>query len=378
MISNNVSYEYDGDGYRKYKTVGTEPKIMYSYVGGVLRSQKSADREMLYFYDEKGTIAGVKVIEDGAETIYYYQLNIQGDVIGIINEDGVQVVAYTYDEWGNVLSITGSESTGIGELNPIRYRGYYYDSESGFYYLLSRYYDPETGRFINADDYGYLGASGTLLGYNLFAYCENNAVIRVDTNGEVWRIIAGVAVYRVIDSKYKNRIVSNYNHNKKLYNKNPLNGALIDNQNDLIISQYRYGFYNTGYNGCGWIATYNACRVVGIYAKPYDVIRALESYGLNMWGTFGTNLKSIKEYFNKRGYKVTVTSSLAKCTEVAKCYSANIIYYLHSRGTHFVTLRTYKTYFRAYNDYYFGWGNDIKKFMNEKKYKFISMLSIHD
>ena len=182
-LTDNVSYEYDGDGYRKYKTVGTETKIMYSYVGGVLRSQKSADREMLYFYDEKGTIAGVKVIEDGAETIYYYQLNIQGDVIGIINEDGVQVVAYTYDEWGNVLSITGSESTGIGELNPIRYRGYYYDSESGFYYLLSRYYDPETGRFINADDYGYLGASGTLLGYNLFAYCENNPVYNFDPKG---------------------------------------------------------------------------------------------------------------------------------------------------------------------------------------------------
>ena len=183
-LTNNVSYEYDGDGYRKYKTVGTEPKISYSYVGGVLRSEKSIDREMLYFYDEKGTIAGVKIIEDGVETIYYYQLNIQGDVIGILNEDGIQVVAYTYDEWGKVLSVIGSESTGIGELNPIRYRGYYYDSETGFYYLLSRYYDPETGRFLNSDDMRILFQTGIqVLGTNLLSYCHNNPINLFDLAG---------------------------------------------------------------------------------------------------------------------------------------------------------------------------------------------------
>ena len=73
----------------------------------------------------------------------------------------------------------------VGLINPIRYRGYYYDSETGFYYVSSRYYDPEIGRFISADEATYLGASGTNLGYNLFAYCENNPVTNIDPDGHL-------------------------------------------------------------------------------------------------------------------------------------------------------------------------------------------------
>ena len=71
----------------------------------------------------------------------------------------------------------------VAEMNPLRYRGYYYDTDTGFYYLQSRYYDPEIGRFINADDTDYLGADGSPLSYNLFAYCMNNPVNRFDVNG---------------------------------------------------------------------------------------------------------------------------------------------------------------------------------------------------
>lgn len=94
------------------------------------------------------------------------------------------MVSYTYDAWGKVLSVTGTLASTIGTINPFRYRGYYYDRETGFYYLNSRYYDPEVGRFINAD--AVLGANGGIVGYNLFAYCNNNPVNYSDPSGECW------------------------------------------------------------------------------------------------------------------------------------------------------------------------------------------------
>ncbi|MGM9680633.1 MAG: RHS repeat-associated core domain-containing protein [Eubacteriales bacterium] len=99
----------------------------------------------------------------------------------VYNEAGSIVVTYTYDAWGNTISATGN-STLIG-VNPIRYKSYYYDSETGFFYLQSRYYDPQVGRFINADEVDYLGASGTVLGCNLFAYCENEPITHSDAIG---------------------------------------------------------------------------------------------------------------------------------------------------------------------------------------------------
>ena len=90
---------------------------------------------------------------NGTETKYHYATNNRGDVIALYNASGEKVVSYAYDAWGNVLSVTGTEANGIGQKNPIRYRGYYYDVETGWYYLSSRYYDPETLRYINSDLY---------------------------------------------------------------------------------------------------------------------------------------------------------------------------------------------------------------------------------
>ena len=95
------------------------------------------------------------------------------------------VASYTYDPWGKIISSSGT----LADINPLRYRGYYYDTETGFYYLQSRYYDPEIGRFINADSYASTDATG-LLSTNMFAYCENNPVMRVDPTGELfWDIL---------------------------------------------------------------------------------------------------------------------------------------------------------------------------------------------
>jgi len=114
-------------------------------------------------------------------TTYYYATNLQGDIVAILSKEGTQVVSYSYDAWGNILSITGTKADTIGKYNPLRYRGYVYDTESKLYYLQSRYYDPAIGRFINADTFATTGQG--LLGNNMFAYCQNNPVIYYDSEG---------------------------------------------------------------------------------------------------------------------------------------------------------------------------------------------------
>ncbi|MGY0374218.1 RHS repeat-associated core domain-containing protein [Clostridium sp. JNZ J1-5] len=114
-------------------------------------------------------------------TEYYYIRNAQGDIIGLYDKNGAQVVSYTYDSWGKIISIDGSLKDSVGVKNSYRYRGYRYDTEAGLYYLQSRYYNPEWGRFINAD--ATIGNPGELLTHNLYAYCVNNPIIMEDPDG---------------------------------------------------------------------------------------------------------------------------------------------------------------------------------------------------
>jgi len=129
-------------------------------------------------------LIGFEYTKGGVTTDYYYVKNLQGDIIGILDKDGNSVVEYSYDAWGKLQSVTGSLASTVGQDNAFRYRGYYYDVETGFYYLQSRYYDAGTCRFINADDTRILGlAGGTILGANLFAYGVNNPVMNSDPKG---------------------------------------------------------------------------------------------------------------------------------------------------------------------------------------------------
>ena len=142
-----------------------------------------------YFYDANGQAIAVryKSNANAAGTYYYYAYNWRGDIVGLYAENGAPECTYTYDAWGKLLSVknpAGTEMTSatyIGNLQSLKYRGYVYDRETGLYYLQSRYYDPVTRRFINAD--GLVSTGTGVLGYNMFAYCNNNPIIFSDASG---------------------------------------------------------------------------------------------------------------------------------------------------------------------------------------------------
>ena len=176
------NFTYNADGLRTKRTNGS---TTYSYVyNGSRLSQMTVGSNTLYFaYDASGT--PLSVTYNG--TNYYYATNIQGDVTAILNTSGTAVVQYTYDAWGKLLSTTGSMASNLGAHNPLRYRGYVYDTETDLYYLQSRYYNPNLCRFINSD--ALVSTGQGILGNNMFAYCGNDPVNRKDISGNWWRYI---------------------------------------------------------------------------------------------------------------------------------------------------------------------------------------------
>ena len=180
----SISYNYNDDGIRTSKTVNGVETTYYLEGTRVIYEQKS-NNVIYYSYDENGDIVGLKY--NGTQ--YWYIKNLQGDIIGILDNNLNQIVSYKYDSWGKPISITdtdGQEITNqnnIGIINPYRYRSYRYDTETGLYYLQSRYYNPEWGRFLNADNYG--GQIGEILTHNIYAYCLNNPISNYDPEGNL-------------------------------------------------------------------------------------------------------------------------------------------------------------------------------------------------
>ena len=154
---------------------------------------------LIPLYDNEDNVCGIL----HCDIPYYFLKNLQGDVIAITNQRGETVARYTYDAWGACTisydatatpTVEGGEPINIATVNPFRYRSYYFDTEIGLYYVSSRYYDPEIGRFINADEATYLGADSTVLSYNLYAYCENEPTNNEDRSGNwLLRVVCGVA-----------------------------------------------------------------------------------------------------------------------------------------------------------------------------------------
>ena len=187
----SISYGYDSGSVRTTKIVNGV-KYTYAYLNGQLLYETRGDAKFYYSYDANGILYNVRytLTVGDTEYSYYYTHNSRGDIVGIYNGAGELKAHYEYDAWGNVISITDNNGNAItspnhiGNLNPFRYRGYYQDTETGLYYLMSRYYDPITHRFINAD--GYFQSGTSILDGNTFAYCGNNPVSRADTGGDSW------------------------------------------------------------------------------------------------------------------------------------------------------------------------------------------------
>ena len=186
-----ASYTYDVDGLRQTKTVGGV-EHRYVWQGNKLVSEYWDGKELEFFYDESGMpyAFSYKSSSSATPVFYYYVTNLQGDVVKILTASGSVVANYSYNAWGKLLSSSGT----MASVNPIRYRGYYFDAETGFYYVSSRYFDPQICRWINADDTSNLGTNSDFASVNLFAYCGNNPVSKADNGGEFGHIVVGALV----------------------------------------------------------------------------------------------------------------------------------------------------------------------------------------
>ena len=203
------SFEYNDEGVRTSKTVNGIEHV-YTLNGSQIVTeswvQNNVEYFIVYLYDESGAPIGMQYRTSnyayGKFDNYFFERNLFGDVVALYNEAGTKIGSYKYDAWGDcAVSVESTASTlekkVVRYYNPFRYRGYYYDTETGYYYLQSRYYNPQWGRFLNAD--GYINANGDLIGYNMYAYCSNNPVMYTDPTGN--SKIADWAIKTLVESK---------------------------------------------------------------------------------------------------------------------------------------------------------------------------------
>ncbi len=164
------------DGYRMSKEADGV-KTNYTYQNGILAMEKSSEGEMRYHYDASGNL----LYFDCGDKQYYYELDDHKSVVGILDEQGERLVSYEYDAWGKPVQISGDRQ--LGNINPFRYRSYYYDRESAFYYLHNRYYDPVVRRMLNMDQY--TDTQFGMFSHNMYAYCENTPVNAGNYTGNI-------------------------------------------------------------------------------------------------------------------------------------------------------------------------------------------------
>ena len=262
-----ASYIYNADGLRTSKSV-YDITTEYYWMNGMLHGQKTGDEYLLFLYDETGKAYGFVKKNVSTEETYYYEFNLQGDIIGIIDSTGTKVVEYTYDVWGNILSVTGTLADTIGQKNPLRYRGYYYDDETGFYLTGTRYYDPEIGRFLNADSV--MAGIGEVQGYNLFAYCMNNPISMSDPTGN-WPKWVGS-----IGSAIKSAVSTAVKYAKKVKDSiSEVCGVSINVDKEQPAST-QYYFWMTTESGAGYNKSFDT-------GKPVNLYKTVANNPLNFW-----------------------------------------------------------------------------------------------
>ena len=199
------TFTYNDEGLRTSKTVDGVTTYYY-YEGTLLVAEQSELETIVYLYDSTGAPIGFRYRTPSyAENVwddYYYEKNMQGDIVRVYNSEGVKLVSYVYTAWGDRASTTyhnGGANTTVTN-NPFTYRGYYYDRDLDLYYLQSRYYDSKICRFISPDHSSVVLATPmALTDKNLYAYCDNNPVTRADHDGEFWNYVIGAVVGAVVN-----------------------------------------------------------------------------------------------------------------------------------------------------------------------------------
>ena len=226
-LINNIAYHftYNDVGLRTSKTDTRDNETVYLYSGDLLICEYNDSGIISYIYDAFDSPIGFTYRATGSATeeIYWYQKNLQGDIVAVYDDSGVMLVSYVYDAWGNfsIDYYNNGEATSVTKNN-ITYRGYYYDKDLGMYYLQSRYYDPVIGRFISPDDPSYLGANGDLTSYNLYAYCSNNPLNYIDQNGNfsIKVLLSGIALGAFIGALAGTigTMIKDYDDDGKIFN----------------------------------------------------------------------------------------------------------------------------------------------------------------
>ena len=196
-----TKFTYDGRGRRISKDNTT---FFYDSNGRLIKQYNNTPNNinspytLIFYYDFEGVAAFKYIDKNNNGTMYFYLRDAQGNIIAILDSEGNPMIKYYYDAWGNHMivnaNISDSEITNlspIGDINPFRYRGYYYDVETGLYFLQTRYYDPEVGRFLNRDSVQYADPE-TINGLNLYAYCLNNPVEYADPTGQFWDTVLDI------------------------------------------------------------------------------------------------------------------------------------------------------------------------------------------
>ena len=179
------TFVYNDEGIRTSKTKNGV-KTIYHLDGSQIAYEETAGNITVYLYDSNGLPVGMQYhgasYAEDAWDIYWFEKNLHGDVIAVYDEAGNKLIGYKYDAWGNTTISYYSNAVTTAKNNPFRYRGYYYDQDLKLYYLNTRYYDSNTGRFINADEV-MSGVNGSLQGFNLYVYCFNNPIMMYDNSG---------------------------------------------------------------------------------------------------------------------------------------------------------------------------------------------------
>ena len=181
-----MSFTYNDEGIRTSKTVNGITTTYY-LSGSQIIGEETSGNITVYLYDASGSVIGMQYHAAGSASTawdsYWFEKNLQGDIVAIYNASGTKLVSYIYDAWGNFTPTEASEDIpAVVTNNPFTYRGYYYDYDLGLYYLQSRYYDSNTGRLISADAL-MSGVNGSLEGFNLYVYCFNNPIMYTDHFG---------------------------------------------------------------------------------------------------------------------------------------------------------------------------------------------------